>query len=183
MLTLTLTGTLATDGDPMSTDRTNLTLQELFVRSRGRPVVLDGVKVFQMARIPIAYGNARVLFRFLGEPTGRHGLIVKANKGFVRLPNGKQVGVLKIWDEPGLPREVVYEVECPDRELRVWNAYRIVHNNGEVTEDYWTGNAGMVKDHDDGQCYRFRCSSGAGSFDPTEFVVEVVVQGRVAVIK
>ena len=146
-------------------------LQQMFIESNGCPVMVGQCRVMQMDRIPI--GSADVTIRFLGQPTGIHGVILKSAKGGISLSDGRAVKSLCVWDDPDLPREVTHHVECPDGELRVWNVYRIAHPTGEVTEDSWTGNAGMVLVCEDARLRRYKCSAGPGPFDPDQFNFEI----------
>lgn len=142
-------------------------LQELFIESKGAPVVLGDCSVIQMDRIPIKSGIVSVEFQ--GEPVGRYGVALKSAKGGIVLSDGRTAPLVHVWDEPDRPRKALHRIDCPDGELRVWNVYRTKHHNGEVTEDAWTGNAGMVVDYQGPNIRSYRCSSGLGAFNPDEF--------------
>lgn len=142
-----------------------MTLQAEFAKSRGRPVQVGGYSVVQMDRIPITRGTVTVTFE-QGNADLVCGVALKSAKGSILLPNGERVPLLHIWDEPGVSRTAPYEVDCKDGELRVWNIYRVQHASGLVTEDSWTGNAGMVVEHTGENRRRYRCSCGSGDFDP-----------------
>lgn len=62
--------------------------------------------------------------------------------------------------------------ECQTGRLKVWNIYRVGHPSG-VTEDQWTGNAGMVLAAETPESRRYRCSDGVGAFDLSDFEFEV----------
>ena len=146
-------------------------LQQMFIESNGCPVMVGQYRVMQGDRIPLE--SADVTIRFLGQPTGIHGVILKSAKGGISLSDGRVVKSLCVWDDPDLPREATHHVECPDGDLRVWNVYRIAHPTGEVTEDSWTGNAGMVLVCEDARLRRYKCSAGPGPFDPDQFEFEI----------
>jgi len=146
-------------------------LQELFIESRGESVQVGQQYVVQRDLIPVKYGNVTV--RFLGQPEGIHGVVFKSIKGGVTLSDGSVVRTVHIWDETELPREVTHHVECPDGKLSVWNIYRTKHRTGEITEDYFTGNAGMVVICKAPKVRRYNCSAGPGPFDPEQFLFEI----------
>jgi hypothetical protein len=140
------------------------TLQEWFVETRGAPLNLNGMEVVQMDRLPVRRGTVRVT-----ADTARadQGIALKAQSGAIHLSDGKQVPLVHIWFDPGLPLEAVHEVECNDGELRVWNVYRTVHPDGTVTVDAWTGNAGMVVSEKLPRRRRYLCSPGSARiFEP-----------------
>ena len=140
------------------------TLQEKFVETRGEPLHVDGVEVVQMDRIAVRRGMVSVC---ANSACAGQGIALKAPSGAIRLSDGQEVPLLHIWFDPGLPLTVIHEVDCPDGELRVWNIYRTVHPNGAVTEDRWTGNAGMARVDAQPRRRRYRCFPGtARSFKP-----------------
>jgi hypothetical protein len=148
------------------------TLQEQFLDSRGAPLLVNGVEIVQIDRIAVRRGKVRLVAKVAYEGQG---IALKAPSGAIKLSDGREVSVLHIWFDPGLPLEVTHELDCPDGELRVWNIYRTVHPNGAVTEDAWTGNAGMVIAEKQPRRRHYRCSPGtAASFNPQlEVTIEV----------
>jgi hypothetical protein len=56
--------------------------------------------------------------------------------------------------------------------LQIFNRYRIHHRSGLVTEDYFTGNAGMVVRAISSAKRRCECSTGPGPFSK-DFVFEI----------
>lgn len=147
-----------------------MTLQEQFIRERGSAITVDHYTVVQMDRLPVH--EARVTIKFL-QGDGGQGVALKSAKGSITLSDGHSASLVHIWNEPNLPSEVTHFVRCPDGELRIWNIYRVKHPTGEVTEDAWTGNAGMIVEHVAERKRHYRCSSGPGHFDPNfEFEIE-----------
>lgn len=140
-----------------------MSLQELFLRSRGASITVEGSDVIQMDRIPLHDGTIDIRFKCA---LPNHGVAIKATDGKIFLPNGKGFPLLHVWSELHLPLKVSYAVSCPTAELRVWNIYRINHLNGRVTEDAWTGNAGMIVEVVSSNIRRYRCSDGKGAFKP-----------------
>ncbi len=150
------------------------TLQERFVETRGAPLFLNGVEIAQMDRIRVRRARVRIVANAASDGQG---IALKASSGSIKLSDGRDVPLLHIWFDPGLPSEVVHEVDCREGELRVWNIYRTVHPNGTATEDAWTGNAGMVISEKLPTRRRYLCSPGtAAGFEPQlDVVLEVLV--------
>lgn len=146
-------------------------LQEAFLRSRGEAVRIGESLVRQMVEIPLKRGEITV--EFLSELNGRHGISISSKNGWIRLSDGSTTPRLHIWNEPGLPSSVTHEFESRDGVIRIWNVYRIRHPSGIVTEDYFTGNAGIVVLEQGPSHVRLGCSGGLGDFDPQELVVEI----------
>lgn len=146
-------------------------LQELFVRSGGRDVAYDGELVSQLSRIPIGEGNVTVTF--ISPTDADQGVLIKAKGGAITLSDGSFAEAVVIWREPKLPSAITHHVRCPKGELLVWNTYRVHHLTGETTEDYWTGNAGMVLLDRDAGHRRYGCSDWRSPFDPSRLVFEV----------
>jgi hypothetical protein len=146
-------------------------LQERFAETRGSPIIVDDLEVIQMDRIPVT--ECFVTIEMLGDQTGRFGVALKSRMGGIELSDGRLVKLLYTWNEPRLPSKVAHRVECPDGELRVWNIYRVNHSTGHVSEDAWTGNAGMIVEQITDNKRLYHCSSGPGSFDPEEFKFEL----------
>jgi hypothetical protein len=146
-------------------------LQYAFFRSHGQPVLVGQWIVRQADRIPIDTG--RVTVRFVKGKRPDHGIRLKANGGWIELSDHRRVATVDIWREPCLPDVIEHRVCCPTGELGVWNIYRVRHPNGTVTEDMWTGNAGMVLLEEEPTKRTYGCSSGIEAFDPSELVVQI----------
>ncbi len=151
---------------------TEMALQTDFLQTNGGPVMREGDSVVQMDRIPISTGLVRIAFQ-RGNAEQTCGLALESAKGAIYLSGGERVTLLHIWDEQELPRTVAYRVDCPDGELRVWNIYRTEHASGLVTEDAWTGNAGMIVTQVGKRRRQYRCSCGPGDFDPSNQHVNI----------
>lgn len=146
-----------------------ISLQELFLKSRGAPLLRDGKTIIQMDRVPIR--SAVVIVRLLNGWENQ-GVALKAHSGSILLSDGSNSGLVHIWADNGLSQTVSHSVDCPTGELRVWNIYRTTHPDGSTTEDAWTGNAGMIVDILSDRSRRYRCSDGKGLFDPS-FIFEL----------
>jgi hypothetical protein len=149
----------------------NETLQELFVRSRGDAVAVGHFLVSQVGRIPIRRGTLQI--HLVSPPDPNQGLRFDSNGGSIALPDGSSVERVQIWHEPELPDFVTYEIWTPADQLLIWNVYRVHHPNGETTEDYWTGNAGMVLLNESKGYRRYGCSDWRSPFTPSALVFDV----------
>ncbi|MCC6699388.1 MAG: hypothetical protein IT365_27430 [Candidatus Hydrogenedentes bacterium] len=146
-------------------------LQYRFLESHGNPLQIGNMKVIQCDRLAISKGIVKL--RFLSEATGKQGVALKAKKGGIRMSDGKRVQRLNIWHETNLPPNVEYEVECPTGELTLWNIYRMQHPDGSMTEDEWTGNAGMIIVEQKNGYRRYGCSDSFDTFSPANLEFEV----------
>jgi hypothetical protein len=147
------------------------TLQQRFLHSRGADLLVDNHVVSQLVRIPIRQGTVKLQFSSPGD--GTQGLCIKAKGGTILMTDGTFTESLHIWNAPNLPIEVAHRVNCPTNELLVWNIYRVQHPTGEMTIDYWTGNAGMVLLREAATCRRYGCSDWRTPFEPTAIVFDV----------
>jgi hypothetical protein len=162
-------GLIRTEGRDIG-EHMESTLQNLFVKSAGKPVMVGPWLVTQAARIPICHGVVTV--RFISAPDSTEGICLKAKQGTILLSDGSATETLRVWCEPNLPAIVRHRVQCP-RELLLWNIYRVYHPTGETTEDYWTGEAGMVLLAEQPRYRRYGCSDWRSPFDPYRLVFDI----------
>lgn len=150
-------------------------LVEQFLKSRGAPVKVRGDTVVQSDSLALP-ARAVVEVSFCGDtPFANNAVVLSVSKGDkIFLSDGSSVTALQIWDEPDLPRSVSHRVECSSGTLRIHNKYRIHHRSGLVTEDSYTGNAGMVVTALAPNRKRYECSNGIGPFDKRNLVFEVL---------
>jgi hypothetical protein len=113
-------------------------LQQLFLESRGEPVVLT----------------------------------IK-NPGTTVLSDGTETSAVKTWDEPDLPRSITYTLLPVGQPLGVFNKYRTYHHSGFVTEDNFTGNAGMAVTELGPAKRLYECSNGSGPLSLDALVFEL----------
>lgn len=149
-------------------------LQDRFVESKGSPLLIDGRKIIQMDEVRLP-DRCDLTIRFVGERVfeGNAAVIAIDRPGKIFLPDGSFVNSLITWDDPGLPREMCYRISSAEKLLRVYNKYRVRHSADFVTEDNFTGNAGITI-IDVGPGYkRYGCSNGPKSFSPDDLVFEV----------
>jgi len=149
-------------------------LQDRFLDSRGAPVKVGDLLVFQIDKIYIPE-RARVTIQFIGEKIFYNSAAVIAipSPGRILLSDGSAVSAVKTWDEEGLPREVSYVVESAGRKLQIYNKYRTKHKNDILTEDSFTGNSGMVIEEVGSDKKRYKCSNGPGEFSPDALIFDV----------
>jgi hypothetical protein len=146
-------------------------LQELFIESKGSPVLIGAETVIQMDTIPLADGLLTVNLK--GQLDGLSGVCFKLPTGQLLLSDGSAVKAVHIWNEANLPAVVTHRVRGAREGVRVWNVYRVTHPNGKMTEDAFTGNAGMVLAQIESRVREYSCSNGPGDFDPKEFVFSI----------
>jgi hypothetical protein len=148
-----------------------MSLQELFLQSGGRPIQVDNWTVGQSALIPVRDGS--VTIRLLSGKRRGHGIRLKARDGSIELSDGSRVKVVDTWFDASLPDEITYQVRADDGHIRMWNVYQTVHPNGEITQDMWTGDAGMVLLSESSNKRTYGCSPGNSAFNPRSLVIEV----------
>jgi hypothetical protein len=150
-------------------------LVEQFLKNSGAPVDVCGDSVVQSDALVLPE-RAVVEVKFCGyTPFANNAAVLSLDRGGkIYLSDGSAVTVVQIWDEPGLPRNVSHRVECGSGALRVHNKYRIHHRSGLVTEDSYTGNAGMVVTTIETNRRRYECSNGIGPFNKSDLVFDVV---------
>ena len=102
------------------------------------------------------------------------GIRLKAKGGWIERSDGRHAEVVDTWRVPGLPDEISYKVSCPRGSLMTWNIYRVRHYDGTITEDMWTGNAGLVLLSEQPHNRIYGCSpGGCGGFEPQDLVIEL----------
>jgi hypothetical protein len=149
-------------------------LQDFFFKHRGEPLYIDGKQIIQLDRINIP-PNALIHVKFVGDDiyTGNAAVIAVRKPGKIFLSDGSAVTAVAIWDERHLPREVTHIVEYEECCLEVYNKYYVEHLDGFVSEDNFTGNAGMHVIELAKNVRRYECSSGVGPFALNDLVFEL----------
>jgi hypothetical protein len=155
-------------------------LQAAFVRTKGLPIERDGCLIAQMDRISIP-SHALVTIQFVGDQRfvdNAAAIAVDRNSGgWIALSDGTRVHAVATWDDDALARQLTHEVYAPEFELRVYNKYRIRHSSGLITEDSFTGNAGIVVSEKNSDSRLYECSNGSGGFDKRNLVFRVSWRG------
>lgn len=168
------------EGPDTATSRTErlevrlaVSLQQQFVESRGAPITVDGRIVVQIDRLQVP-SRCRVVVAFVGsEPYEHHAAVLAVRKpGKIFLSDGSGVSAVAIWDQVGLPRLVEHDVDGSGS-LEIYNKYRTRHGEGFVTEDSFTGNAGMIVSVLSENARRYECSGGMGDQSFADLVFEV----------
>lgn len=150
------------------------TLQELFLEKRGSPVRFGRYKVIQQDEIEIP-PQVQIKLTFLGVRVylDNAAVIAVPKPGYIELSDGSWTSAVSIWDELNLPRSVVHNVQSPKQILNVYNKYRIRHPDGSITEDSFTGNAGMVVTKLGKRKRLYECSAGPDDFDKRDLVFQL----------
>ena len=143
----------------------DISLQEMFIRSRGRPIDIDGRTIVQEDKIDLA-GVVEATIEFVGDVVFRDNAAVIAipKPGKILLSDGTAANAVQIWDEVGLPRVATHIIESAGLPLRIHNKYRIHHSREFITEDNFTGDAGMIVTRISSCKRRYECSNGPDSF-------------------
>jgi hypothetical protein len=151
----------------------DMSLQEMFVRSHGQPIVLGERTVVQMDKVDLA-GTVEAKIQFVGAEfyVNNAAVIAIRKPGKIFLSDGSVTNAVQIWDEPGLPRVAIHVVDSAGQPLEVYNKYRTRHGSGFVTEDSFTGNAGMIVTALSPLKKRYECSNGPGQFS-TDLIFEL----------
>jgi len=156
-------------------------LQSEFIKTRGKPARRGDHSVLQIDEIP--FDEGLVTIRFLSEPKEMpvQGVRLRVgSKGRITMSDGSTTPTLSVWHEPTLAPIVTHPAACADGVLGVNNIYRITHRPGFVTEDQWTGNAGMVLLKSSATVRRYGCSDGLGEFASTDLVFEIEWEPKTA---
>ena len=155
-------------------NRDDISLQERFLRSKGQPQNVRGDRVVQLDRVDLP-DTAMITLKFMGDvPFVDNAAVIAISKpGKIFLSDGTTATALKIWDEAGLPRNVVYKIVTAGHQLQIYNKYRTHHKSGLITEDNFTGNAGMVVTEISPNTRRYECSKGPGPFSKSDLIFEL----------
>lgn len=149
-------------------------LKDLFLASKGKPVYVDGTKFILLDRIEIP-ASVLVHVEFVGEKyfLNSAAVIAVRKPDKIYLSDGSTAIAVAIWDELDLPRQVVHRVVSERHCLEVYHKYRIFHSSDFVTEDSFTGNAGMHVVEMSENRRRYECSNGVGPISLDDLVFEV----------
>ena len=105
-----------------------------------------------------------------------NGVDLKIESGGVELIDGTHHSLLRTWKDDRFEDALEYQYESRTGRLCVYNVYKIHYPNGEVREEYLTGNAGFWVDKVSPLRRIYHCSHGAAprpDFDAFEFSVSV----------
>lgn len=150
------------------------TLQTLFLNGHGDPVEVEGRSVVQIDRLELADRTEMEIVFVGGRPFRDNAAVIAIDRpGAILLSDGSPASAVAIWDEPGLPRKIIHRVESAGQPLQVYNKYRTRHGPDFVTEDSFTGNAGMIITELSPNRKRYECSNGPGRFSPGDLVFEL----------
>ncbi len=143
---------------------------------RSKHILWNGEALWTCFEVPVLRAG-RFRIAFLSEPrTPPQGVDVKAEGGRITMRNGEAYPVLRTWHDR-CEDVVEYPFESGSGLLKVWNVYSRTWRDGRVTEEKWTGNAGMRVDHEADGGWRFRCSASseeAPDFDHLVFRLTIL---------
>jgi hypothetical protein len=92
-----------------------------------------------------------------GRYSPKQGVDLKCESGHVVLVDGTCVPHLRSYYEAELADELEYRYVSKPGVLRLWNTYQ-VERAGSLIDEYWTGNAGFVKESTGEMEWTYRCS-------------------------
>lgn len=135
--------------------------------TRTKFIMWNGVRLWISYELRVPE-SGRVRFQFVSQPRDcLQGVDLKPEGGAVQLVRGELIQTLRTWNDPRHEHIVEYPYTSEKRLLRVWNVYQRQWPDGRVTEEKWTGNAGMVVEDRGAAGWLFRC--GDGPSDPPDF--------------
>ncbi len=151
-------------------------------KARPKFIVLNGHPVWASFELAVPESGL-VRVEFLSSPRDDlQGVDIKAEGGQIQLRQGELIPVLRMWNDPRFGNAVEYPYNSKAGLLRVWNVYQRRWADGRITEEKWTGNAGMVVEEEcQGRKWLFRCSDGPSvppNFEQLIFRVSLVSEGQ-----
>ncbi len=144
------------------------TLGELFKRSRGAPIEVQGRTVHPLFEHPLA-GPEICRVQLRSNAARPEGVCVKIVKGTLMI-NGQQLSEAVLWTDTAPD---VVPIVCQPKKgrgavLKVWNTWK----DEQGTQHAWIGNAGMlVEGTEDGVV--LRCSDGIGEAHFDDLIVSL----------
>jgi hypothetical protein len=133
------------------------------------------VKTYDWWLVP-SQGTVRVEFLF-AKPGVEQGVDLKIEEGWVELPNGDQVPLLRTWVDSRFEDTVEYAYFTKVGRLCVWNVYKMHYAGGQIVEERWTGNAGFWVEKLADLQRVYHCSHGMAAkpdFDAFTFRVSIL---------
>jgi hypothetical protein len=164
-----------------------LTLQQAMVAhakrhpdTKNRPeTILWGqhrVRTSDLIHVP-SKGVVRLEF-LTSSPSIRQGVDLKVN-GWIALPGGEHVSLLRTWQNELLEDVVEYAFFSKDGILRTWNVYEMTYAGGQKVEEKWTENAGFWVEANGENERTYHCSHGmATQPDFNSFVYKLAINPK-----
>jgi len=144
------------------------TLAEIFMKSKGAPIDVDGVTVVNMYRKNVVDGQ-KLSIRFdafKGIP--EHGIRIKLQNGLIGV-NGQKLKEVVVWVNTAPSNfEIICFPKDINGELRIWNCWR----DFDGVTHAWIGNAGIVVEENEFET-ALRCSDGMAEFNPDSLTVSL----------
>lgn len=126
-------------------------------------ILWDGREVRTMHWVPVP-NEFRVTLEFVSEPDIDQAADIKVEDGYLTLAGGEQLSLPRTWHDPDYEPTVQYWGHSRSGRILVYNVSRVARA-GRVSEEKWTGNAGMLVEQAGPSGWLYRCSSAA-SFPP-----------------
>ena len=143
---------------------------ELWVKSKGKPVIYNGQKIWHSDRFKVADGQRlKVTFESVNSDW-RQGISLDVDGNFTC--NGQTIKKKIILWQHTAPREFIVTVHSKKGEVDVWNTWDT--GNG-VTEALYNG-AAMIIEEINETTKRYRCNDGRpdDDFDDLIFTIELL---------
>ena len=128
--------------------------------NRPKHILWNGVAVWTSFDISAPHEGQLGLEFLSVARTPPQGVDMRAEDGAFTLAGGERVQVLRTWHDAKYEKTVQYPFATNVGSLKIWNVYHRAWPDGRVTEEKWTGNAGMTVEQLAESCWVFRCSSG-----------------------
>lgn len=145
---------------------TNLTLSLQFQKSKGKPVLIDGEKIYPIYVLDLDKECSIKLKWISTQSEFKQGLQIKSDKGFIEV-NHKQLTNVILWEDTSPSEVVLRYISKEGGKLKFWNVWEV-----EGITQAWLGNAGIAIYPSD-NCIRLKCSDGNGDINLENTVVEL----------
>ena len=128
-------------------------------------ILWDGRKVRTMHWVQVP-NEFQLTLEFLSEPNIDQAADIKVEDGYLTLAAGEHVSLLRTWHDPNYESKVQYTGHSRTGRILVYNVSRLARA-GRMSEEKWTGNAGMLVEQTGPREWLYRCSSAVSS--PPDF--------------
>lgn len=149
-----------------------------FPRKADRPdsLLWSGLHIKTSDKFEVG-SSGRVRVEFLSSTTTiEQGFDLSFPEGWLYLPGGEKVTLLRTWKDEVHEDVVEYSFTSNSGVMYVWNCYKMHYQGGQVVEEKWTENAGFWVEHASENERIYHCSHGMAmppDFDCLVFKVSV----------
>lgn len=99
------------------------------------------------------------------------GADVKVEGGWIELPNGNHISILRTWKNEKYDDLVKYNYFSKPGKICVWNVYNMTYSENQITDERWTGNAGFWVEYINENQRIYHCSHGMNDIPNFESLV------------